>query len=373
MTIINNFIIVFSQGEAQQVVLQARLDRKYSCCKIKRESKLQPNKISLTFDLAMNVEEFFQQLNEMRSHRRAIMPLHSESLPEQLEEVFEEIRIAFEELKVAQEQLYQQNEELRQKNEELETARRLLESESRRYQELFNEAPDGYLVTDLEGTIQEANRATLTLLNVSQRFIIGKSVFNFIVEQERSVFQSKLIQPRQGDWVREWEVRLFPNRLPPIDVAVTVAVVRNQEYKPIALRWLLRDITERKRAEKQQLHNAFHDVLTGLPNRALFMSRLERAVSVSKQHENYLFAVLFLDLDRFKVINDSLGHIFGDQLLSAIALRLYSVLHSRATLADILHHSQQDLKNRVSQPKIKGLTISHSQETRFFTQVQDVS
>ena len=282
----------------------------------------------------MNVEEFFQQLNEMRSHRRAIMPmpLHSGSLPEELEEVFEEIRIAFEELKVAQELLYDQNEKLRQKNEELETARRLLESESLRYQELFNEAPDGYLVTDLEGTIQEANRAALTLLNVSQRFIIGKSVFNFIVEQERSVFQSKLIKPRQGDWVREWEVRLFPNRLPPIEVAVTVAVVRDQEYKPIALRWLLRDITEFKRAEEQQLHNAFHDVLTGLPNRALFMSRLERAVSVSKHLENYLFAVLFLDLDRFKVINDSLGHIFGDKLLSAIALRLCSVLESNISL-----------------------------------------
>lgn len=82
------------------------------------------------------------------------------------------------------------------------------------------------------------------------------------------------------------------------------------------------DVTERKEAEERLLHNAYHDVLTGLPNRALFMERLQRSLDRAKDRQDYLFAVLFLDVDRFKVVNDSLGHQVGDQLLVAIARRL---------------------------------------------------
>jgi diguanylate cyclase (GGDEF)-like protein/PAS domain S-box-containing protein len=88
----------------------------------------------------------------------------------------------------------------------------------------------------------------------------------------------------------------------------------------------LTDITEQKEAEQRLLHNAFHDVLTGLPNRALFMDRLTRSLERARNSEDYLFAVLFLDLDRFKVVNDSLGHQLGDQLLVSIARRLEACL-----------------------------------------------
>jgi diguanylate cyclase (GGDEF)-like protein/PAS domain S-box-containing protein len=88
----------------------------------------------------------------------------------------------------------------------------------------------------------------------------------------------------------------------------------------------LTDVTEQKHAEKQLLHNAFHDALTGLPNRALFMDRLEHCLGETKKGEGYGFGVLFLDLDRFKVVNDSLGHQIGDQLLVATARRLESCL-----------------------------------------------
>lgn len=94
-----------------------------------------------------------------------------------------------------------------------------------------------------------------------------------------------------------------------------------------------RNITERKRVEQQLLHDALHDGLTGLANRALFTDRLERAIALANRKRDYLFAVLFLDLDRFKVINDSLGHIVGDQLLIAIARRLETCLRSNDLIA----------------------------------------
>ena len=79
------------------------------------------------------------------------------------------------------------------------------------------------------------------------------------------------------------------------------------------------DITDRKYAEEKLLHDAFYDKLTGLPNRALFLDHLSLAVERVKRKPDYKFAVLFLDLDRFKDINDIHGHLLGDELLVAVA------------------------------------------------------
>jgi diguanylate cyclase (GGDEF)-like protein/PAS domain S-box-containing protein len=95
------------------------------------------------------------------------------------------------------------------------------------------------------------------------------------------------------------------------------------------------DITDRKHAEQQLLHNALHDTLTGLPNRALFVDRLERAMERARRHPNTLFAVLMLDFDRFAMVNDSLGHAVGDHLLIAASGRLESCLRTADTIARI--------------------------------------
>lgn len=99
------------------------------------------------------------------------------------------------------------------------------------------------------------------------------------------------------------------------------------------LKVLKHSIAHRKQSEEMLRHNAFHDRLTNLPNRVLFMDRLAHTLKLKKRHQNYLFAVLFIDLDRFKLVNDSLGHMVGDQLLIAIARCLESCLRPKDTVA----------------------------------------
>ncbi|MDO8665509.1 MAG: EAL domain-containing protein, partial [Gemmatimonadales bacterium] len=97
--------------------------------------------------------------------------------------------------------------------------------------------------------------------------------------------------------------------------------------------WSFHDATSRKTAERQLVHEAFHDALTSLPNRALFSDLLSRSIGRSRRREDYAFAVLFLDMDRFKVVNDSLGHLIGDQLLIAAARRLEQCVRPGDTVA----------------------------------------
>jgi diguanylate cyclase (GGDEF)-like protein/PAS domain S-box-containing protein len=109
--------------------------------------------------------------------------------------------------------------------------------------------------------------------------------------------------------------------------------VRDAKARPIRAAGSQTDVTQRKAAEDRLLHDAFHDALTGLPNRALLLDRLERSIVRMARRPEHRLAVLFLDLDGFKVVNDSLGHQTGDQLLIALSRRLETCLRQGDTIA----------------------------------------
>ena len=196
----------------------------------------------------MNAEQFSKQLKatynraEKLYERAKINDWHES--PVVVEESLEELRVALEELQVAEEELIQQNQELA-------IARNDIEIERQRYRDLFEFAPDAYLVTDEVGLIQEANRAAVTLLNISKNFLIRKPLINFIPVEERRQFRAKLHQLFQTDWMQEWEINILPRHGVSFDAAVTVSAIRDLQGKPLGWRWLLRDITVRKQTEER--------------------------------------------------------------------------------------------------------------------------
>jgi PAS domain S-box-containing protein len=191
-------------------------------------------------DLARDIGEARQQAVELR---RNSANLNSEEA-DLITESIAELQTALEELQVA-------DAELRQQNEELITARDALESERHRYLDLFEFAPDAYLVTTREGTIREANEAAAQLFEIARRFLIGKPLTNYIIDEQRKAVRSELNRLTTADHVMELEARVQVRSGKRLDAAIRIAPISDLRGNLAGLRWLVRDITERKRAEEE--------------------------------------------------------------------------------------------------------------------------
>jgi len=200
----------------------------------------------------------------------------------------------------------------------------LRESEER-YQRLVELSPDA-IVVHVENRIVFINTAGVKLLGATSREqLIGLPVLRFVPDSLRRNAAgrvSRLLEDEVDPTFAEQKLRRLDGSSLDAEVAVVPFVYQDQP----AVQVVARDISARKQAEERLLHEAFHDPLTGLANRALFLEHLKLAVERSKRPKGFLFAVLFLDLDRFKNINDSLGHTIGDELLRAVARRLEDCL-----------------------------------------------
>jgi diguanylate cyclase (GGDEF)-like protein/PAS domain S-box-containing protein len=207
----------------------------------------------------------------------------------------------------------------------------LVESEDR-YRRLVELSPEAIAVHS-QGKIAYINAAGAKLLGASSpASLIGLPVLNFVHPNSIPIARERMRKVEQENTPIELAEEKFM-RLDGEIIDVEVAGIPAIYQGRAAAQIIIRDVTERKRVEQQLLHDAFHDALTGLPNRVLFIDRLGQAIRRSKNSSDYKFAVLFLDLDRFKVVNDSLGHVLGDKLLVAIAARLQNCVRVSDTVA----------------------------------------
>ncbi|XGV97937.1 MAG: PAS domain S-box protein [Leptolyngbya sp. BL-A-14] len=170
------------------------------------------------------------------------------------------------ELQAMNEALRNTLKELRQQNEALELKHNAVEQERQRYLDLFEFAPDGYLVTDCQGRIQAANRAAVALLGVEScgsHHLLEQSLMNFVAKADLVAFHTRLEGLRLGQSDREpsWQVTLQPRRGEPIPVLVAVSAIQDQQRQTTGLRWLLRDVQQRQQME-QRLQSA-HSHLEG--------------------------------------------------------------------------------------------------------------
>lgn len=149
------------------------------------------------------------------------------------------------------EELHTVEEELRQQNEALVAAQEAVEAERQRYRDLFEFAPDAYLVTDCYGIVQEANQVATQLLQIEPQHLVGKPLVNFVPPCQQRAFRARLNQLLSVDRLQEWELQLCNRDNWTFDAGLTVETVRNRHGQVVSLRWLLRDVSARKQAEEQ--------------------------------------------------------------------------------------------------------------------------
>ncbi len=204
-----------------------------------------------------------------------------------------------------------------------------------RFISAFENAPIGIAMIDLDGYVLRENSAYGRIVGYPSP-LCGMNVHDLTHPDDRVASKAEMARfvstaADVSDTYR-MEKRFLHDDGHEVWVSVNVSCVRDDEGKPVYLIEQIEDVTERRELRERLAHAAIHDPLTALPNRVLFMDRLEVALSRADRNQGRA-AVIFLDLDGFKLVNDSMGHTTGDELLKAVARRLRAALRPSDTVA----------------------------------------
>ncbi|HEY9829451.1 MAG TPA: PAS domain S-box protein [Stenomitos sp.] len=193
------------------------------------------------------LEALWRQVDELPKPSTQVWQ-DADDVPEKpqahLTQSLEELSLSLQELQVAAEQLRQQNEALAE-------SRNAVDQQRQHYQELFDLAPDGYLVTDKESSLLEVNQTAAQLLNVPTERLVGKPLVVFVAPEERRDFYSQLRQFQKGESIKNWQVQLQRWRGASFRVSFTVAPFKNSQGEVVGLRWQMQDLTSPKQESAQ--------------------------------------------------------------------------------------------------------------------------
>ena len=205
----------------------------------------------------------------------------------------------------------------------LEARSEALRESEERFRSAFDHAPIGIGLVSPQGTWQRVNHSLLDILGYSEADLLSNNFQDISLPEDLGATLIKindLLSGQASNCLVEQRCVHKTGRI--VWTELSVSVANNATSGRPNLIFQIQDITEKKRAEEKLQYEASHDALTGLPNRNFFMNKLGQALERSRGSDGYNVSVLFIDLDRFKNVNDSLGHIIGDELLQGVASRL---------------------------------------------------